>query len=149
VQIMDSSLSSRDDGEPVDQRLVSLAKRIEARMATNDYNLNKLAKVNEVDVININDLANALKPVFMPGENTTVRIIKPGEEPGQGVGYLEDGTMVVAEGGRNHIGDTVSISVTSVLQTSAGRMVFGRIEDGPQHDPERRRARSRSATRPS
>ena len=79
-------------------------------------------------VINLNDLANALKPVFLPGEHIEVRIVKAGEEPGQGVGYLDDGTMVVVEGGRDHIKQNVHIAVTSVLQTSAGRMVFGRFE---------------------
>ena len=79
-------------------------------------------------VINLNDLANALKPVFLPGEHVDVRIVKTGEEPGQGVGYLDDGTMVVVEGGREHINESVTIVVTSVLQTSAGRMVFGRVE---------------------
>jgi uncharacterized protein YacL len=95
---------------------------------TNDYNLNKISQIRGVDVININDLANALKPVVMPGEAMTVRIIKPGEEPGQGVGYLEDGTMVVAENAREKINEEVTLTVTSVLQTSAGRMIFGRPE---------------------
>ena len=83
-----------------------------------------------MDVVNINDLANVLKPVVLPGESMTVKIIKPGEEAGQGVGYLEDGTMVVAEGGREHIAKEVTIIVTSVLQTSAGRMIFGRMDTG-------------------
>jgi uncharacterized protein YacL len=115
-------------GQPVDQKLVLLAKHLEGKVVTNDYNLNKVAKLHNVGVINLNDLSNALKPIFMPGETLQVRIIKPGEEPGQGVGYLEDGTMVVIEGGRDHIGETVGALVTSVLQTSAGRMVFGRYE---------------------
>lgn len=114
-------------GQPVDQKLVLLAKKLEGKVVTNDYNLNKVAKLHNVGVINLNDIANSLKPVFLPGESIEVRIIKPGEEPGQGVGYLEDGTMVVVEGGRESIGQQVSIIVTSVLQTSAGRMVFGRI----------------------
>ena len=88
-------------------------------------------------MINLNDLANALKPVFLPGEHIEVRIVKAGEEPGQGVGYLEDGTMVVVEAGREHIGQQVSIAVTSVLQTSAGRMVFGRYEFDPPPGEER------------
>ncbi len=95
---------------------------------TNDYNLNKVARLHGVGVINLNDLANALKPVVLPGENLEVRIVKPGEEPGQGVGYLDDGTMIVIEGGREHINKNVRIAVTSVLQTSAGRMIFGRFE---------------------
>jgi len=115
-------------GQPVDQKLVLLAKHLEGKVVTNDYNLNKVAKLHNVGVINLNELSNALKPIFMPGETLEVRIIKPGEEPGQGVGYLEDGTMVVIEGGRDHVGENVGALVTSVLQTSAGRMVFGRYE---------------------
>jgi uncharacterized protein YacL len=115
-------------GQPVDQKLVLLAKHLEGKVVTNDYNLNKVAKLHSVGVINLNDIANSLKPVFLPGEMVEVRITKPGEEPGQGVGYLEDGTMVVIEGGRDHVGTEVFATVTSVLQTSAGRMVFGRFE---------------------
>ncbi len=114
--------------QPVDQKLVLLAKHLEGKVVTNDYNLNKVAKLHNVGVINLNDIANSLKPVFLPGEGVEVRIVKPGEESGQGVGYLEDGTMVVIEGGREHVGEQVSATVTSVLQTSAGRMVFGRYE---------------------
>ncbi|HEX4415614.1 MAG TPA: PIN domain-containing protein [Lacipirellulaceae bacterium] len=113
-------------GQPVDQKLVLLAKHLEGKVVTNDYNLNKVAKLHNVGVINLNDIANSLKPVFLPGEGIDVRIVKAGEEAGQGVGYLEDGTMVVIEGGRDHIGEQVFALVTSVLQTSAGRMVFGR-----------------------
>jgi len=115
-------------GQPVDLKLVTLAKHVAGKLVTNDYNLNKVARLHGVGVVNLNDLANALKPVFLPGERVEVRVVKAGEEPGQGVGYLDDGTMVVVEGGREHIGQQVSISVTSVLQTSAGRMVFGRYE---------------------
>jgi len=115
-------------GQPVDMKLVTLAQHLQGKLVTNDYNLNKVARLHGVDVINLNDLANALKPVFLPGEHIDVRIVKSGEEAGQGVGYLEDGTMVVVEGGRNHIGKEVTLAVTSVLQTSAGRMVFGRCE---------------------
>jgi uncharacterized protein YacL len=117
-------------GQPVDQKLVLLAKKLEGKVVTNDYNLNKVAKLHNVGVINLNDIANSLKPVFLPGESVEVRIGKAGEEPGQGVGYLEDGTMVVIEGGREHIGEQVTAVVTSVLQTSAGRMVFGRYDRG-------------------
>jgi uncharacterized protein YacL len=85
-----------------------------------------MAKIHGVAVINLNDIANSLKPVFLPGESLEVRIMKPGEEIGQGVGYLDDGTMIVVEGGRDHVGKNVRIAVTSVLQTSAGRMIFGR-----------------------
>lgn len=114
-------------GQPVDQKLVLLAKHLEGKVVTNDYNLNKVAKLHNVGVINLNDISNSLKPVFLPGEMVEVRIVKVGEEAGQGVGYLEDGTMVVIEGGREHIGELVAATVTSVLQTSAGRMVFGRF----------------------
>lgn len=142
VHIMDAQLSPAESAESVDQKLVSLAKRLDGRVVTNDYNLNKIAQLRGVEVININDLANALKPVFLPGENLEVKVIKQGEELGQGVGYLEDGTMVVIEGGRERIGHTLAISVTSVLQTSAGRMIFGRCEGPPI--PERKRTRVRT-----
>ncbi len=115
-------------GQPVDLKLVLLARHLHGRVVTNDYNLNKVAKVHGVGVINLNDLANALKPVFLPGELVEVKIVKPGESVGQGVGYLDDGTMIVVEGGREHLNRNVKIAVTSVLQTSAGRMVFGRCE---------------------
>jgi uncharacterized protein YacL len=115
-------------GQSVDQKLVLLAKHLEGKVVTNDYNLNKVARIHNVGVINLNELSNALKPVFMPGETVEVRVIKQGEEAGQGVGYLEDGTMVVIEGGRDHQGETIVANVTSVLQTSAGRMVFGKYE---------------------
>ena len=115
-------------GQPVDLKLVALAQHLKGKLITNDYNLNKVARLQGVSVLNLNDVANALKPVFLPGEHVEVRVIKVGEEPGQGVGYLEDGTMVVIEAGREHINENVMISVTSVLQTSAGRMVFGRYE---------------------
>ena len=117
-------------GQPVDLKLVLLAKHLNGKVVTNDYNLNKVSKLHGVDVINLNDLANALKPVFLVGESIEVRIVKPGESPGQGIGYLDDGTMIVVEGGREHINETIRVSVTSMLQKSAGRMVFGRY-DGP------------------
>jgi len=117
-------------GEPVDMKLVLLAKHLGGKVVTGDYNLNKMAKIQGVSVINLNDIANALKPVFLPGEELEVRIVKMGEEPGQGVGYLDDGTMIVVEGGRDHINRQVRIAVTSVLQTSAGRMIFGKYQSG-------------------
>lgn len=116
-------------GHPVDMKLVLLAKHLEGKIVTGDYNLNKIARLHNVPVINLNDVANALKPVYLPGEAFSVRIMKPGEAQGQGVGYLDDGTMIVVEDGRDHIGETVKISVTSVLQTSAGRMIFGRYDE--------------------
>lgn len=115
-------------GQPVDQKLVLLAKSLEGKVVTNDYNLNKVAKLHSVGVVNLNDIANSLKPIFLPGETLDVRVLKPGEDVRQGVGYLEDGTMVVIEGGREHIGEVVRATVTSVLQTSAGRMVFAKYE---------------------
>ena len=127
--------SAADAG--VDEMLVDLALQLNGKVVTNDYNLNKIAQLRGVSVININDLANALKPVVLPGETLSVKVIKPGEEIGQGVGYLEDGTMVVAEGGRERLGEIVDLTVTSVLQTSAGRMIFGRLDGVPI--PERRR----------
>jgi len=113
-------------GQPVDMKLVLLAKHLECKVVTGDYNLNKVAKIHSVPVINLNDIANSLKPVFLPGEELDVKIVKAGEEAGQGVGYLDDGTMIVVEGGREHVSTVVRIAVTSVLQTSAGRMIFGK-----------------------
>jgi uncharacterized protein YacL len=128
VQFHEPRFTHEEAAEPVDQRLVTLARKIDGRIVTNDYNLNKVAQIRGLEVINVNDLANALKPVFLPGESLQVKIIKPGDQIGQGVGYLEDGTMVVVESARDHVGETLPILVTSVLQTSAGRMVFGRVE---------------------
>lgn len=112
----------------VDQRLVKLAKMLGGKVVTNDFNLNKVAKLQGVDVINLNELSNALKPIVLPGEALTVKLIRRGEEAGQGVGYLDDGTMVVVEQGVHHLGDVVRMVVTSVLQTNAGRMIFGRLD---------------------
>jgi uncharacterized protein YacL len=124
----DANLPELRDVLKVDERLVLLAKALGARVVTNDYNLNKIAQLQGVEVINLNELANALKSVALPGELMTVRVVKAGDQVGQGVGYLEDGTMVVVEQGRSAIGQEVTITVTSVLQTPAGRMIFGRIE---------------------
>lgn len=114
------------DLSEVDSKLVRLGQELNASIVTNDYNLNKVASLQGVRVLNINELANALKPVVLPGEEMLVQIIKDGKETGQGVGYLDDGTMIVVEGGRRFIGQTVTVVVTSVLQTAAGRMIFGR-----------------------
>lgn len=125
-----------DLGGTVDEMLVTAAERLDARIVTNDYNLNKIARLRGVEVININDLANALKPVFLPGEGLKIKVVKPGEGAGQGVGYLDDGTMVVVEQARNRISQTVSITVTSALQTSAGRLIFGKLaEEGSGNSP--------------
>lgn len=127
IQIDDTDLPEFR-GQPVDLKLVALAKHLEGKLVTNDYNLNKVAKIHSVEVINLNDLANAMKPVFLPGEKLDVDIVKSGEEASQGIGYLDDGTMVVVDNGRDHVGDRTVVAVTSVLQTSAGRMIFGRYE---------------------
>ena len=108
-------------GQPVDLKLVALTKHVQGKLVTNDFNLNKVAQLHGVGVVNLHDLANALKPKFLPGDHTEVRIVRAGEEAGQGVGYLDDGTMVVVEGGRDHVDRTVAICITSTLQTSAGR----------------------------
>ena len=113
----------------VDLKLLELAKRREAKVVTNDFNLNKVAHLHHVEVLNINDLANALMPVVLPGERMTVAILKEGKEFNQGVGYLDDGTMVVVDHARKLIGRTVEISVTSVLQTASGKMIFGRVDE--------------------
>jgi len=135
IQVLDTSISAVEELREVDAKLVALAEHLDGRVMTNDYNLNKIAQLRGVEVININDLANALKPIVLPGESMRVKVIKPGEEPGQGVGYLEDGTMVVAEQGRDHIGREIVITVTSVLQTSAGRMIFGRLDANKSYAP--------------
>src|SRR5207244_1490577 len=127
----EANLAELREVHKVDERLVVMAKAIGARVVTNDYNLNKIAQLQGVDVINLNELANAMKSVALPGETMNVRVVKQGDQIGQGVGYLEDGTMVVVEQGRSAIGQEVLITVTSVLQTSAGRMIFGRIESRP------------------
>ncbi len=111
----------------VDTKLVKLAKVLDARIFTNDYNLNKIAELQGVAVLNINELANALKPVMLPGEVIEVKIVKEGKEENQGVGYLDDGTMIVVEGGRWLIGQTKKVTVTSVLQTAAGRLIFAKV----------------------
>ena len=121
IQIWDEA----EQGE-VDSRLVRLAKKLGAKVITNDYNLNKVAELQGVSVLNINELANAIKPVVLPGEEMTVHVIKDGKEQGQGVGYLDDGTMIVVDGGRKYIGESIGVLVTSVLQTAAGRMIFAK-----------------------
>ncbi len=116
----------------VDLKLIELAKLNSAKIVTNDFNLNKLAQVQGVDVLNINELANAVKPVVLPGEAMRVFILKEGKEPNQGVAYLDDGTMVVVDNARRLISKTIDITVTSVLQTMAGKMIFGRHDERSQ-----------------
>jgi uncharacterized protein YacL len=123
--------------QDTDAKLVKLGKLLSGRVLTNDYNLNKIAELQGVQVLNINELANALKPVMLPGEEMEVKIIKEGKEHNQGIGYLDDGTMIVVEGGRHLIGQTKKVLVTSVLQTAAGRMIFARLESS-RPDKQRR-----------
>lgn len=128
---------SEPDGANVDQKLVMLATQLQARVMTNDYNLNKIATLRGIDVVNLNDLAKSLRPVVLPGESMRVKVIKPGESSSQGVGYLEDGTMVVVENARHLLGHEIELVVTSMLQTSAGRMIFGKRtpgDDGHGHE---------------
>ncbi len=117
----------------VDSKLVRLAKTINGKIVTNDFNLNKVCELQGISVLNINELANAVKPVVLPGEEMVAQVIKEGKEAGQGVAYLDDGTMVVVEGGRRYIGETIEVLVTSVLQTAAGRMIFAK----PKQDAEK------------
>ncbi|MFJ8460074.1 PIN/TRAM domain-containing protein [Lysinibacillus xylanilyticus] len=120
-----------EDVQEVDLKLVRLAKKKgnDTQIVTNDFNLNKVCELHHVKVLNINDLANAVKPVVIPGENMQVMVIKDGKEHNQGVAYLDDGTMIVVEGGRSYIGQAITVTVTSVLQTSAGRMIFAKPKD--------------------
>ena len=115
-----------EDIPEVDSKLVKLAKIMDAKIITNDYNLNKVAELQGVCVLNINELANAVKPVVLPGEEMDVEVIKEGKEEGQGVGYLDDGTMIVVDDGVNYMGENISVLVTSILQTAAGRMIFAK-----------------------
>lgn len=113
--------------DEVDAKLILLAAELGGVVVTNDYNLNKVAAVRNVPVLNINELANALKPIALPGEEMSVFVVKEGKEAGQGIGYMDDGTMIVIDNGRRLVGETVNVSVTSVLQTSAGRMIFAKV----------------------
>ena len=115
-----------DDITEVDSKLVRLGQNLGAPILTNDYNLNKVAELQGVKVLNINELANAVKPIVLPGEEMEVQVMKEGKEPGQGVAYLDDGTMIVVDTGRRYIGQTITVLVTSVLQTAAGRMIFAK-----------------------
>lgn len=127
-QLHDGLIPGVAEQGKVDERLVQFTKAVGGKVVTNDFNLNKMAQLEGVEVLNLNELANSLKSVALPGEVLMVRIVKNGDQPGQGVGYLEDGTMVVVEQGRNSIGQEAAVVVTSALQTPAGRMVFGRFE---------------------
>jgi len=126
IRVLDDDVSGTAG---VDQKLVELARRTGSKIVTNDYNLNKVARVQNIPVLNINELANALKPAVLPGESMRVLILREGKEPTQGVAYLDDGTMVVVDGARRLINRTVDILVTSVHQTPAGKMIFGRLDE--------------------
>ena len=117
----------------VDMKLIELAKRYDAKIITNDFNLNKVATLQGIEVLNVNQLANALKPVVLPGEAMRVFILREGKEYNQGVAYLDDGTMVVVDGARKMINKTIDITVTSVHQTTAGKMIFGRYDERAEH----------------
>jgi uncharacterized protein YacL len=118
-----------EDAHQVDDKLVLLAKQLRCPIMTNDYNLNRVAELQGVSVMNINELANAVKAVYLPGETMHIQVIQEGKEYNQGVGYLDDGTMVVVEDGRKRIGETIDVNVTKVLQTAAGRMIFAKPEN--------------------
>jgi uncharacterized protein YacL len=126
IRVLDDDVAGHSG---VDQKLVELARRTGSKIVTNDYNLNKVARVQNIPVLNINELANALKPAVLPGESMRVLILREGKEPTQGVAYLDDGTMVVVDGARRLINRTVDILVTSVHQTPAGKMIFGRLDE--------------------
>lgn len=125
IQIYEN-VKDLEDIPEVDAKLVKLAQRLGAKIVTNDYNLNKVAELHGVKVLNINELANAVKPIVLPGEEMTVQVVKDGKEVGQGVAYLDDGTMIVVDGGKRYMGQTITVMVTSVLQTAAGRMIFAK-----------------------
>jgi len=123
VEIMNVNF---DDIQGVDSKLVRLAQKVGGKIITNDFNLNKVAQLRDVEVLNINELSNAVKPVVIPGETMKVQVVKDGKEPGQGVAYLDDGTMIVIENGHRYLSRTISVEVTSALQTAAGRMIFAK-----------------------
>lgn len=131
VKIVDQDYPSVKE---VDAKLIELAKEVHGKIITNDFNLNKVAGLQGIDVLNINELANSLKPVVLPGEEMSVKILKEGKEMGQGVAYLDDGTMIVVDNGKRQIGKTIDVVVTSVLQTPAGRMIFARLKEEPPRD---------------
>ncbi len=138
VRSWDKALDKSAQDDEVDTRLVKLAKALNCPIVTNDFNLNKVAALQGVQVLNVNELANAVKPVVLPGEEMTIAIVKEGKEANQGVAYLDDGTMIVVEDGRRFINSTLGVIVTSVLQTVAGKMIFARVRsddyEGDAHD---------------
>ena len=130
IQVMDVDMRN---GMEVDGKLVVLAKRLQAPIVTTDFNLNRVAELQGIKALNINELANSLKPVVLPGEEMLVRVIQEGKEPGQGVGFLDDGTMVVVEDGKRHINSYLDVNITRVLQTAAGRIIFAQPKDGTRN----------------
>jgi uncharacterized protein YacL len=130
IQVLD--VETRD-GMEVDSKLVSLAKSLNAPIVTTDFNLNRVAELQGVKALNINELANSLKPVVIPGEGMLVQVIQEGREPGQGVGFLDDGTMVVVEGGKRYLNSHVDVNITRVLQTAAGRIIFAQPKEGTRN----------------
>lgn len=134
VQVYDNTKGLEDIAE-VDTKLVKLGQKLGAKIITNDFNLNKVAELHGVKVLNINELANAVKPVVLPGEEMVVQVVKDGKEMGQGVAYLDDGTMIVVDGGKRYINQTIAVLVTSVLQTAAGRMIFAKPKNERRGDP--------------
>jgi uncharacterized protein YacL len=130
-----------DHKSPVDHKLVAFTKAVDGRLVTTDFNLAKVAQLRDLDIVNINDIARALRPVVLPGEELVVTVLKAGEEDNQGIAYLEDGTMVVVDGGNRVIGKTVSVTVTSSLQTSAGKMIFARFGQPNGNNQEDNRGR--------
>jgi uncharacterized protein YacL len=134
VRSWDKHLEKSAEQDEVDTRLVKLAKALKGTIVTNDFNLNKVAMLQGVQVLNVNELASALKPVVLPGEIMRVGIVKEGKESNQGVAYLDDGTMIVVEDGRRYIGDTLNVMVTSVLQTAQGKMIFAKVRSDDEGD---------------
>lgn len=136
------SIPAKDyaDEREVDHKLILLAEEQNASLITNDFNLNKLARVRSVKVLNLNDLVNALKTIFLPGEEITINVTRAGKEQGQGIAYLEDGTMVVIDSGASHVGKTIRVVVTNIHQTTAGRMIFTKFEDVVSRRAEERTA---------
>jgi uncharacterized protein YacL len=132
-------------------KLIELAKMYDCKIVTNDFNLNKVAQLHGVEVLNINELANALKPVVLPGESMRVFILKEGKEYNQGVAYLDDGTMVVVDNAKKMISKTIDVTVTSVLQTTAGKMIFGRFDERSHavHEKHERPQREQTTVQPS
>jgi uncharacterized protein YacL len=149
MQIQTYENDSSHSNEDVDSRLIRLAQEIDGSVVTNDFNLNKVAALQGVQVLNVNEMANALKPVVLPGEEMNVMITKEGNEANQGIGYLDDGTMIVVEGGRRRIGESLDVIVTSVLQTVAGKMIFADLKAEQESEEEsfERSVRSYSSSR--